>query len=88
MYFVHTLHNKSYVQSCSDYRGIKSLRHTLKIQKRVVCQLMTLITEQQFGFIPRTSTTFVNCALAVLCTKYKGGHKQLHLKIYDGMLRY
>ncbi|KAK3529130.1 hypothetical protein QTP70_016558 [Hemibagrus guttatus] len=52
--------NKGDVQSCSNYRGIKLMSHTLKLWERVVearLRKVVEICEQQYGFMPRKSTT-------------------------------
>ncbi|KAK3542928.1 hypothetical protein QTP70_007300 [Hemibagrus guttatus] len=52
--------NKGDVQSCSNYRGIKLMSHTMKLWERVVearLRKVVEICEQQYGFMPRKSTT-------------------------------
>ncbi|KAK3516882.1 hypothetical protein QTP70_028199, partial [Hemibagrus guttatus] len=52
--------NKGDVQSCSNYRGIKLMSHTMKVWERVVkarLRKVVEICEQQYGFMPRKSTT-------------------------------
>ena len=48
--------NKGDVQSCSNYRGIKLISHTMKLWERVVearLRREVMINEQQYGFMPR-----------------------------------
>ncbi|KAK3522092.1 hypothetical protein QTP70_024358, partial [Hemibagrus guttatus] len=48
--------NKGDVQSCSNYRGIKLMSHTMKLWERVVearLRKVMEICEQQYGFMPR-----------------------------------
>ncbi|KAI5100663.1 Kv channel-interacting protein 1 [Silurus meridionalis] len=62
------------VQPCSKYRGIKLISHNMKLWKRVVeARLREEVTicEQQYGFIPRKSTTDSIFALRMLMEKYK-----------------
>ena len=73
--------NKGNVQSCSNYRGIKLISHTTKLWERVVearLRREVTISEQQYGFMPRKSTTDVMLALRVLMEKYREGQKELH----------
>ena len=90
--------NKGDVQSCSSYSGIKLISHTMKLWERVVearlrCEVM--INEQQYGFMPRKSTTdaMFFFALRVLTEKYREGQKELHCvfldleKVYDKVPR-
>ncbi|KAK3510598.1 hypothetical protein QTP70_011788 [Hemibagrus guttatus] len=52
--------NKGDVQSCSNYRGIKLMSHTMKVWERVLearLRKVVEICEQQYGFMPRKSTT-------------------------------
>ena len=49
---------------------------TMKIWERVVC-------EQQYGFIPRKSTTNAIFALRMLKEKYREGQKELHCAFVD-----
>ena len=78
--------NKGDVQSCSNYRGIKLISHTMKLWERVVearlrCEVT--ISEQQYGFVPRKSTNDVMYALRVLMEKYREGQKELHCVSVD-----
>uniref|UniRef100_A0A3B4DPZ4 ribonuclease H n=1 Tax=Pygocentrus nattereri TaxID=42514 RepID=A0A3B4DPZ4_PYGNA len=88
--------NKGDVQSCSNYRGIKLMSHTMKVWERVVearLRREVQISEQQFGFMPRTSTTDAIFALRVLVEKHREGQKELHCvfvdleKVYDRVPR-
>ncbi|KAK3573832.1 hypothetical protein QTP86_032905, partial [Hemibagrus guttatus] len=59
--------NKGDVQSCSNYRGIKLMSHTMKLWERVVearLRKVVEICEQQYGFMPRKSTTDAVFALS------------------------
>ncbi|XP_071739282.1 uncharacterized protein [Rutidosis leptorrhynchoides] len=51
--------NKGDAQSCSNYRGIKLLSHTMKLWERVIETRMrseTNVSENQFGFMPGRSS--------------------------------
>ena len=47
--------NKGDVQSCSNYRGIKSISHTMNLRERVVERRLRselTFSEQRYGFMP------------------------------------
>jgi hypothetical protein len=51
--------NKGYIQSCTNYREIKLMSHTMKLWERVIehhLRGMTHITMSQFGFMSGRST--------------------------------
>ncbi|KAK3517219.1 hypothetical protein QTP70_001127 [Hemibagrus guttatus] len=78
--------NKGDVQSCSNYRGIKLMCHTMKVWERVVearLRKVVEICEQQYGFMPRKSTTDAIFALRILMEKYRDGQKELHCVFVD-----
>ena len=61
--------NKGDVQSCSNYRGIKLISHSMKLWERVVERRLRselTFSEQQYGFMPGKSTTDALFALRVL----------------------
>ncbi|KAK3529213.1 hypothetical protein QTP70_021446 [Hemibagrus guttatus] len=73
--------NKGDVQSCSNYRGIKLMSHTMKLWERVVearLRKVVEICEQQYGLIPRKRTTDAIFALRILMEKYRDGQRELH----------
>ena len=70
--------NKGDIQNCSNYRGIKLMSHSMKLWERVIeARLRDIvpICAQQFGFMPRKSTTDAIFALRVLMEKYREGKK-------------
>ncbi|KAK3557295.1 hypothetical protein QTP70_026684, partial [Hemibagrus guttatus] len=78
--------NKGDVQSCSNYRGIKLMSHTMKLWERVVearLRKVVEICEQQYGFMPRKSTTDAIFALRILMEKYRDGQRELHCLFLD-----
>ncbi|KAK3530928.1 hypothetical protein QTP70_006503 [Hemibagrus guttatus] len=78
--------NKGDVQSCSNYRGIKLMSPTLKLWERVVearLRKVVEICEQQYGFMPRKSTTDAIFALRILMEKYRDGQRELHCVFVD-----
>ncbi|KAK3556181.1 hypothetical protein QTP70_005581 [Hemibagrus guttatus] len=78
--------NKGDVQSCSNYRGIKLMSHTMKLWERVVearLRKVVEICEQQYGFMPRKSTTDAIFALRIFMEKYRDGQRELHCVFVD-----
>ena len=72
--------NKGDVQSCSNYRGIKLISHTMKLWERIIERRRRsdlAFSNQQYGFIPGKSTTDALFALRVLMEKYREGQKEL-----------
>ena len=52
--------NKGDIQSCSNYRGIKLISHSMKLWERVVERRLRselTFSEQQYGCMPMKSTT-------------------------------
>ena len=57
---------KGDIQDCGNYRGIKSISHTMKIWERIIDRRLreeTGIGEEQFGFMPGRGTTDANIYL-------------------------
>ncbi|KAK3535500.1 hypothetical protein QTP70_016924 [Hemibagrus guttatus] len=78
--------NKGDVMSCSNYRGIKLMSHTMKLWERVVearLRKVVEICEQQYGFMPRKSTTDAIFAMRILMEKYRDGQRELHCVFVD-----
>ncbi|KAK3509141.1 hypothetical protein QTP70_020253 [Hemibagrus guttatus] len=78
--------NKGDVQSCSNYRRIKLMSHTMKIWERVVearLRKVVEICEQQYGFMPRKSRTDAIFALRNLMEKYRDSLRELHCVFVD-----
>ena len=66
--------NKGDVQSCGNDRGIKLMSYTIKLWERVAeARLRTAVSicEQQYGFMPKKSTTDAIFALGMLIEKYR-----------------
>ncbi|GJU40600.1 putative pre-mRNA-processing factor 6-like [Tanacetum coccineum] len=88
--------NKGDAQTCSNYRGIKLLSHTMKLWERVIERRLrreTEVSENQFGFMPGRSTMEAIHIIRSLMEKYRERQKDLHLafldleKAYDSVLR-
>ena len=83
--FLVPIYKKGDVQSCNSYRGIKLMRHTMKIWETVVearLRQEVEICEQQYGFLPRKTTTDAIFALRILKEKFRKGQK-----VYDRVPR-
>ena len=71
--------NKGDVQSCSNYRGIQLIGHTMKLWERIIERRLRrdlTFSNQQYGFMPGKSTTDALFALRVLMEKYREGQKE------------
>ena len=78
--------NKGDVQSCSKYRGITLISHTMKPWERVVERRLRselMFSEQQYDFVPGKSTTDALFALRVLMEKYRAGQMELRCVFVD-----
>ncbi|XP_057543543.1 uncharacterized protein LOC130821782 [Amaranthus tricolor] len=80
--------NKGDAQVCRNYKGIQLLSHTMKSWKRVIEKRIrrdTVITENQFGFMPGRLTTeaYHTYLLRKLMEKYMERKKDLHLVFID-----
>ncbi|KAK3568428.1 hypothetical protein QTP86_006930 [Hemibagrus guttatus] len=67
-------------------QGIKFMSHTMKLWERVVearLRKVVEICEQQYGFMPRKSTTDAIFALRILMEKYRDGQRELHCVFVD-----
>ncbi|KAK3558455.1 hypothetical protein QTP86_018182 [Hemibagrus guttatus] len=65
---------------------LKLMSHTMKLWERVVearLRKVVEICEQQYGFMPRKSTTDAIFALRILMEKYRDGQKELHCVFVD-----
>ena len=77
---------KGDIQDCNNYRGIKLMSHTMKIWERIIDQRLrgeVEISPEQFGFMPKRSTTDAVYALRQLMERYREGQKTLHVVFID-----
>ncbi|KAK9133636.1 hypothetical protein Scep_013164 [Stephania cephalantha] len=71
--------NKGDIQSCSNYRGIKLMSHTMKLWERIIDNRLrreTTISENQFGFMPGRSTMEAIFLVRRLLEKYREKKKK------------
>uniref|UniRef100_A0A8C4T634 ribonuclease H n=1 Tax=Erpetoichthys calabaricus TaxID=27687 RepID=A0A8C4T634_ERPCA len=78
--------NKGDVQDCTNYRGIQLMSHSMKLWERVVearLRSEVMISQQQYGFMPRKSTTDAMFAPRMLMEKFREAQKELHCVFVD-----
>lgn len=88
--------NKVDAQSCSNYRGILVLSHTIKLWERIIgswVRRQAEVTENQFDLMPGKSTIEAIYLLRCLIEKYMARGKDLRMvfihldKAYDSIQR-
>ena len=78
--------NKGDIQSCTNYRGIKLMSHTMKLWERVIehrLRGMTRVTMNQFGFMPGRSTIEAIFLIRHVMERYREQKKDLHMIFID-----
>ena len=76
--------NKGNTQSCTHYRGIKLMSHTMKLWERVMehrLRAITRVSMNQFGFMPGRSTMEVIFLIRQVMERYR--EKDLHMVFID-----
>ena len=88
--------NKGDIQSCTNYRGIKLMSHTMKFWERVIehrLRKMIIVSKNQFDFIPGRSTIEAIFLIRQLMERHQEQKNDLHMifidleKAYDKILR-
>ena len=77
---------KGDIKECGNYPGIKLMSHTMKLWERIIearIRKKVTIAEQQFGFMPRRSTTDAIFCLRMLLEKWTEGKKAMHCAFID-----
>ena len=80
------LKNKGDAQSCTNYRGIKLMSHTMKFWERVIehrLRRVTSVTQNQFGFMPERSTMEAIFLIQQLTERYREQKNDLHMVFID-----
>ena len=78
--------NKGDAQCCGNYRGIKLMSHTMKVQERIIEARLrdrAEISKQQYEFMPGKETTNAMSVLRMLMEKYREGQRELHCIFVD-----
>jgi hypothetical protein len=95
-HFSTNLQEQEDVQSCTNYRGIKLMSHTMKLWERIIehrLSRVTNVTENQFGFMPGSSTMEAIFLIRQLMERCREQKKNLHMifidlkKAYDKVAR-
>ena len=73
--------NKGDIQSCTNYREIKLMSHTMKLWERVIehrLRAITRVSMNQFGFMPGRSTTEAIFLIRQVMKRYREKKKDLY----------
>jgi hypothetical protein len=74
------------MQSCTNYRGIKLMSHTMKLWKRIIehhLRGVTNITENQFEFMPERLTMETIFLIRQLMKRCREQKKDMHMIFID-----
>lgn len=78
--------SKGNIQSCTNYRGIKLMSHTMKFWERIIYRRLrgkTCLTKNRFGFIPGRSITEAIFLVRQLMERYREQMRDLHMVFID-----
>jgi hypothetical protein len=85
-HFSTNLQEQGDVQSCTNYRGIKLMSHTMKVWERIIehrLRRVTNVTENQFSFMPGRSAMDVIFLIRQLMERCREKKKNLHIVFID-----
>jgi hypothetical protein len=77
--------NKGDIQSCTNYRGIKLMSHTMKLWERVIEHRLrgtTRVSTKQFGIMPGRSTIEAIFLIRQVMERFRE-QKDLHMVFID-----
>jgi hypothetical protein len=95
-HFSTNLQEQGDVQSCTNYRGIKLMSHTIKLWERIIeyrLRRVTNVTENQFAFMTGKSTMEAIFSISQLMKRCREQKKDLYMifidleKTYDKVTR-
>jgi Reverse transcriptase (RNA-dependent DNA polymerase) len=78
--------NKGDIQSCTNYRGIKLMNHTMKLWERVIeyrLRKLTTLSKNQFDFMPERSTIEAIFLIRQLMEIHREQKNDLHMIFID-----
>jgi Reverse transcriptase (RNA-dependent DNA polymerase) len=78
--------NKRDIQSCTNYRGIKLISHTMKLWVRVIehrLRKLTTISKNLFGFMPGRSTIEAIFLIRQFMERHQEQKNDLHMIVIN-----
>jgi Reverse transcriptase (RNA-dependent DNA polymerase) len=78
--------NKGDIQSCTNYKGIKLMSHTMKLWERVIeyrLRKLTTVSKNQFDFMPGRSTMEEIFLIRQVMERHREQKKDLHMIFID-----
>ena len=77
---------RSDVMSCGSYRGVKLLKHAMKMVERVLdwrIRALVNLNEMQFGFMPGKGTVGATFIVGRMQEEYQKKAKKLYMCFFD-----
>jgi hypothetical protein len=78
--------NKGDIQSCTNYKGIKLMSHTMNLWERVIehrLRKLTIVSKNQFDFMPRRSIMEAIFLIRQLMKRHREQKNNLHMIFTD-----